>query len=115
VSDTLPPPRPGEPGQYAIRVAGHLDQRWANWFDGLTLTAQTDGTTVLDGPVVDQAALHGVLHKIRDLGLLLLSVTPAPPDIAATPPGPIAENGADPAPPATTTTASTTTTTGSSS
>lgn len=80
------PTRPREPGQYAIRVAGHLDQRWANRFDGLTLTRQDDGTTVLDGPVVDQAALHGLLQKIRDLGLPLLSVTPAPPGTTDTPP-----------------------------
>jgi len=80
------PTRPREPGQYAIRVAGHLDQRWATWFDGLTLTHRDDGTTVLDGPVVDQAALHGLLQKIRDLGLPLLSVTPAPPVTTGTPP-----------------------------
>lgn len=84
MSDT--PTRPREPGQYAIRVAGHLDPRWATWFDGLTLTHRSDGTTVIDGPVVDQAALHGLLQKIRDLGLPLLSVTPAPPDTRDTPP-----------------------------
>ena len=60
---------------YVIRLAGHLDQRWAEWFDGLSLTHQGDGTTVLHGPVVDQAALHGLLQKVRDLGLPLLSVT----------------------------------------
>lgn len=80
------PTRPREPGRYAIRVAGHLDQRWANWFDGLTLTHPGDGTTVIDGPVVDQAALHGLLQKIRDLGLPLLSVTPAPPVTTDAPP-----------------------------
>ena len=78
------PTRPREPGNYAIRVAGHLEQRWVTWFDGLTLTHQDDGTTVIDGPVADQAALHGVLQKIRDLGLPLLSVTPAPPTSTAT-------------------------------
>jgi hypothetical protein len=101
------PTRPREPGQYAIRVVGHLDQRWANWFDGLTLTRQDDGTTVLDGPVVDQAALHGLLQKIRDLGLLLLSVTPAPP------PGTTDTAPSSTATPTTSTT--NTTTTGSSS
>jgi hypothetical protein len=79
MNDTRSPTRPQVPGEYAIRVAGHLDQRWATWFDGLTLTHHDDGTTVIDGPVVDQAALHGLLQKIRDLGLPLLSVTPAPP------------------------------------
>jgi hypothetical protein len=61
-------------GRYEIRIRGHLGSRWATWFDGMTLTAMSDGTTVLDGPVVDQAALHGVLHKVRDTGLPLLSV-----------------------------------------
>jgi hypothetical protein len=75
----------GEAGQYEIRLAGHLDQRWAAWFDGLTLTHQNDGTTVLRGPVVDQAALYGLLQKVRDLGLPLVSVTsgaPSPPAIS---------------------------------
>jgi hypothetical protein len=61
-------------GWYEIRVQGHLDARWAAWFDGLTLTHGGDGTTVIHGPVADQAALHGLLHKIRDLGLPLISV-----------------------------------------
>ena len=64
-----------KPGRYEIRIKGHLAARWASWFDGMTLTAKSDGTTVLDGPVVDQAALHGLLHKVRDIGLPLLSVT----------------------------------------
>jgi hypothetical protein len=62
-------------GQYEIRLKGHLDSRWADWFDGLSLTNESDGSTVLTGPVVDQAALHGLLHKVRDLGLPLLAVT----------------------------------------
>jgi hypothetical protein len=62
---------------YEIRVKGHLAPRWADWFDGLTLTASSDGTTLIHGPVVDQAALHGLLRKLRDLGLPLISVTPA--------------------------------------
>jgi hypothetical protein len=61
-------------GRYEIRIRGRLSSRWATWFDGMTLTAVSDGTTVLEGPVVDQAALHGVLHKVRDTGLPLLSV-----------------------------------------
>jgi hypothetical protein len=66
---------PTRPMRYEIRVKGHLAARWATWFDGMTLTAGNDGTTVLDGSVVDQAALHGLLHKVRDTGLPLLSVT----------------------------------------
>jgi hypothetical protein len=64
-----------QPGRYEIRVKGHLAARWAAWFDPMTLTADTDGSTVLEGPVVDQAALHGLLDKVRDIGLPLLSVT----------------------------------------
>jgi hypothetical protein len=59
---------------YRIRVRGHLDDRWADWFGGLDLRRQEDGTTLLVGPVVDQAALYGVLACIRDLALPLLSV-----------------------------------------
>jgi hypothetical protein len=69
------PGRPHVPGRYEIRLQGHLDSRWAAWFDGMTLTRQRDGTTVLEGAVVDQAALHGLLGKLRDIGLPLLSVT----------------------------------------
>lgn len=61
--------------QYEIRVTGHLDTRWAAWFDGLTLTRADDGTMVIRGPIVDQAALHGVLQKLRDLGVPLISLT----------------------------------------
>jgi hypothetical protein len=63
------------PGRYEIRLKGHLDSRWAAWFDGLTLTNESDGTTTIYGPVADQAALHGLLQKVRDLGLPLVSVT----------------------------------------
>ena len=59
---------------YRIRVRGHLDNRWSEWLGGLTIHHQEDGTTLLVGPVVDQAALHGVIIRIRDLGLPLLSV-----------------------------------------
>ena len=59
---------------YRFRVRGHLDPRWSDWFGGLAIHLQEDGTTLLVGPVVDQAALHGVIARIRDLGLPLLSV-----------------------------------------
>jgi len=60
---------------YQIIVKGHLDSTWSDWFDGLTIVLLENGETILSGPVVDQAALHGVLMKIRDLGLPLLSLT----------------------------------------
>lgn len=60
---------------YRFSVRGHLDGHWSKWFDGLCVQAQEDGTTVLTGPVVDQAALHGSINRIRDLGLPLLSVS----------------------------------------
>ena len=75
-----PSSRPHEAGRYEIRLKGHLDARWAAWFDGLTLTRESDGTTLIQGPVVDQAALHGLLQKVRDIGLPLVSVTPVDPD-----------------------------------
>jgi hypothetical protein len=59
---------------YEIRIQGHLDQHWSAWFDGLKISYDTDGSTVLRGPLVDEAALHGVLIKIRDLTLPLLAV-----------------------------------------
>jgi hypothetical protein len=64
-----------ETGLYEIRLRGHLDVRWAARFEGLTLTLEDNGDTLLTGPVVDQAALHGVLRKVRDLALPLVSVT----------------------------------------
>jgi len=64
-----------EAGRYEIRLAGHLDAHWATWFDGLTVIRESDGTTVIHGSVADQAALHGLLHRVRDLGLPLVSVT----------------------------------------
>ena len=63
-----------EPGFYEIRLKGHLDDRWADWFDGLTITLEDNGHTLLTGHGVDQAALHGLLKKVRDLGLPLVSV-----------------------------------------
>ena len=65
---------PGQPLLYQIRIKGHLGREWADWFDGLTITALDNGETLLTGPVVDQAALHGLLTKVRDVGMPLLSV-----------------------------------------
>ena len=62
------------PRIYEIRIDGHLGSQWSDWFDGLTITLEDDGQTLLTGRVVDQAALHGLLKKLRDLGLPLLSV-----------------------------------------
>jgi len=63
-----------EPRLYEIRIEGHLDNRWADWFGGMTLTLADNGDTLLSGPVVDQAALHALLKKVRNLGLTLISV-----------------------------------------
>jgi hypothetical protein len=74
-----------EPGLYEIRLKGHLDDRWADWFESLTITRETNGETLLAGPVADQAALHGLLKKVRDLGATLISVRqvePGQPDAA---------------------------------
>lgn len=68
---------------YEIRVVGHLDARWSAWFDGLSLSLERDGTTVISGFVVDQAALHGVLRRLSDLGLTLVSITQFDPAIPA--------------------------------
>jgi hypothetical protein len=65
--------------RHVIRVMGHLDPQWSEWFDGLVITPMQSGTTVLSGDFVDQAALHGALNKIRDLNLTLISVTAAGP------------------------------------
>jgi hypothetical protein len=95
VSDTTPR-QPHGTGRYDIRVQGHLANRWAGHLDGMTLTRDSDGTTLISGEVIDQAALHGLLNQVRDLGLSLLSVTraaqaastPAPPGHAASKPPP---------------------------
>lgn len=67
-------------GSYRIRLSGHLAPRWASRFDGMSLTSDSDGNTVLEGTVVDQSALHGLLNTLRDLGLPLISVVPLEPD-----------------------------------
>jgi hypothetical protein len=69
---------------YDIRVRGHLGPRWEQWFGPMTVTREPDGDTLITGPIIDQAALHGTLTKIRDLGLTLLSITCTEPDRAAT-------------------------------
>jgi hypothetical protein len=68
-----------EPGLYEIRLKGHLGSQWTDWFEGLTITLEDNGDTLLTGPVIDQAALHGLLKKVRDLGLPLVSVSPVEP------------------------------------
>jgi hypothetical protein len=75
MADATEDGRRDEPGEYEIRLKGHLGSRWSAWFDGLTLTEDSDGTTAIRGSVIDQAALHGLLQKVRDIGLPLVSVT----------------------------------------
>lgn len=70
---------PGHSLVYQIRLKGQLGLAWADWFEGLTITLSEDGDTLLTGPVVDQAALHGLLKKVRDLGMPLVSVNQVPP------------------------------------
>jgi hypothetical protein len=67
-------PVPDQPRVYQIRIEGHLRAEWAEWFEGLDIALEPDGTTLLSGPVVDQAALYGLLKKVRDLGMPLISV-----------------------------------------
>jgi hypothetical protein len=67
---------------YQIRIKGHLGPQWMDWFDGLAITLEENGDTLLTGPVIDQAALHGILKKIRDLGMPLLSVNTVDPNQA---------------------------------
>jgi hypothetical protein len=87
-----PAPATGRPAtdgdpvpQYEIRVAGRLAPRWSAWFDGLTIATDDDGTTVIRGPVVDQAALHGLIQKLRDVGMPLISLTRFPSTTPAEP------------------------------
>ncbi len=73
---------PDQPMIYQIRIKSHLSRHWADWFGGMTITALDSGETLLTGQVVDQAALHGVLKKVRDLGIALVSVRPVKPSQA---------------------------------
>jgi hypothetical protein len=66
---------PGQPRAYQIRLKGHLGPQWADWFGGLAVTLEANGDTLLTGPVVDQAALHGLLRKVRDVGMPLISIS----------------------------------------
>ena len=76
---------PGQPTVYQIRIKGHLGRQWTDWFGGLSITLEENGDTLLTGPVVDQAALHGLLKKVRDLGMTLLSVNRVKPGPAERP------------------------------
>jgi hypothetical protein len=78
---------PTQPTVYQIRIRGHLGRQWSDWFAGLTITLEDNGDTLLTGPVVDQAALHGLLKKVRDLGTPLLSVVCVKPGPAGAPDG----------------------------
>jgi hypothetical protein len=71
---------PSQPMVYHIRIKGHLGRQWTDWFGGLAITLEDNGETLLTGPVVDQAALHGLLRKVSDLGMPLLSVIRVNPD-----------------------------------
>jgi hypothetical protein len=71
-----PKMNPGQPIVYQIRIKGHLGSQWADWFEGFTITLEDNGDTLLTGRVIDQAALHGLLKKVRDLGMPLVSVSP---------------------------------------
>jgi hypothetical protein len=73
---------PDQPMVYRVRLKGHLGNAWSDWFEGLTITLAEGGDTLLTGPVADQAALHGLLKKVRDLGIPLVSVCPLEPDQA---------------------------------
>ena len=76
----FPPTEPAHPPEYEIRIRGHLAPHWQHWFDAMTITPEPNGDTILTGTVIDQAALHGLLRKLRDLGLPLLSITQLAPE-----------------------------------
>ncbi len=69
-----------QPKIFQIRIKGHLGRRWANWFEGMSITLEDNGDTLITGPVADQAALHGLVKKVRDLGLPLISINHLDPD-----------------------------------
>jgi hypothetical protein len=73
---------PGQPTVYQIRIKGHLGHQWTNWFEGLTITVEENGDTLLTGAVIDQATLYGLLRRVRDLGMPLISVIRLRPDEA---------------------------------
>lgn len=77
--DPSPRTGAGQPTVYQIKVRGHLEDRWANGYEGMTVTREANGDTLMTVPVVDQAALHGLLRKLRDLGVTLVSINPAGP------------------------------------
>jgi hypothetical protein len=82
-NELIPESHTGQPMLYQIRIKGHLGLQWTDWFGGLTITLEEDGNTLLTGTVIDQAALHGLLKKVRDLGIPLLSINsvrPGPQD-----------------------------------
>jgi len=79
VNTPQPHPDSSEPTIYRIRIKGQLDSQWTDWFEGMTITLEENGETLLSGPVIDQAALHGLLKKVRDLGMPLISVCPFKP------------------------------------
>jgi hypothetical protein len=83
---------PSQPTVYQIRLKGHLGREWVHWFSGMTITLEGSGDTLLTGPVADQAALHGLLKRVRDLGLPLVSVNPVEPG----PPTTLGAGQADP-------------------
>ena len=80
-----PTTNPSQTVIYQIRIKGHLGSQWTNWFEGLTITLEEDGDTLLTGPVIDQAALHGLLKKVRDLGMPLVSVNCVEPGCSEAP------------------------------
>ena len=79
-----PQPDSVQPAIFQIKIKGHLDRQWAHWFEGLVITLEENGDTLLTGPVVDQSALHGLLKKVRDLGMPLVSVSPVEPRLPST-------------------------------
>lgn len=74
INNLNPKADPNNPAVYEIKVEGHLSHQWTDWFGGLTIICEDNGDTLITGPVIDQAALHGLLKKVRDLGMTLVSV-----------------------------------------